>query len=187
MENSVLQPTNNENFNKFSIPVKWGIIIGIVGCILSTINLMFLVDIYYVFIIMNIVMFIVCVILYWLTGVQQRKAMGGYIDIKQAFQAIFIAILISSIITTIYGIIYTKVIDPGVVERIKAGTLGFMERMNAPDESIDEAAAKIDAQVLDSTKPGTLVLSFAKSLVITSIFGFICALIVRKKKPEYMA
>jgi hypothetical protein len=61
-----------------------------------------------------------------------------------------------------------------------------MEGMKAPQEKIDEAAANFDKQASDSLKPGVLLYSYAKSLVITSIFGFICALIVRRRPKQTM-
>src|SRR5688500_6069530 len=116
MENSVFEGTSQptSDFNRFSIPVKWGLIIGILSCILATINFMFIINNYVAFLVFTFVMYVVTIILYGVTGVQQRKAMGGYITFKEAFQAIFLAILISTIITSVYGVIYTKFIDPTV-------------------------------------------------------------------------
>jgi Na+/H+-dicarboxylate symporter len=112
--------------------------------------------------------------------------MGGYISIKEAFAAIFIAILISTIMTTIWGIVYARVIDPGLSLKIKESTLAFMESMKAPQEKLDQTAADIDKQIGDSIKPGALIYGYAKSLVITSIFGFICAAIVRRAPKQQM-
>ena len=187
MENSVSDTSGHppSDFNRFSIPVKWGLIIGIMACILVTINFMFIISNYIAFLVFTFVMYVVTIVLYGVTGVQQRKAMGGYITFKEAFQAIFLAILISSIISSVYGVIYTKFIDPDVVDRIKEGTLSFMERMNVPEERLDQTAADMDKQFEDSTKPGRFIYAFAKSLIISSIFGFICALIVKKQKPVF--
>jgi hypothetical protein len=186
MEHSVFETSQTpENFNRYSIPIKWGLIIGLLSCVLTTINFMFVINNYIAFLVFTFVTYILCIVLYGVTGVQQRKAMGGYITFKEAFQAIFLAILISSVISTIYGVIYTKFIDPTIVDRIKEGTLSFMERMNVPEEKLDQTAADIDQQFEDSLKPGKLAYAFAKSLIISSIFGFICALIVKKQKPVF--
>lgn len=183
MEKSVFEQVNNKEFNKFSIPLKWGILIGIVSCILTTVNYMYVLNHYILFLVLTFVYATLTIVFCGMAGIQQRKAMGGYMDIKQAFQVVFIAILISSLITTIYGVVYTKYIDPGVLDRVKESTLDFMARMNAPQDKIDDAAKKFDGQVVDSLKPSILIYSFAKSLVVSSIFGFICALIIKKKKP----
>src|ERR1043165_6375526 len=129
---------------RFDIPVKWGFIIGIIGIIMITVENMFLIKNYYMFMGGYIVIFIITVILYGIVGGQQRKAMGGYISFKDAFQAIFVAILISVSLTTIYSIIYVKLIDPGMMDKIKETTLAFMESMKVPQDKIDKTAADFD-------------------------------------------
>lgn len=174
-------------FRRFDIPVKMGILIGVAAAILSTANYMFLLPANYIaFLVFTFVIYIVCVLLYGVTGAQQRKAIGGYIDIKGAFQAIFIAILISSIISALWGFIYAKYIDPELMDKIKAGTLGMMERMRAPQDKIDEAATNFDKQIKESAGVGNILYAFAKGLIVQSIFGFICAAIVRRNPPEQM-
>jgi len=175
------------NFNRWDIPVKMGLLIGVIGVLLTTISYVLVMPASYIaFLVSTGVMFLVSIGLYYVTGVRQRKAMGGYINLKDAFAAIFVAILISTIITTIWGVVYAVVIDPQLPEKIKEGTLSFMEGMKAPQEKLDEQAAAIDKQFRDSLKPATLLYAYAKSLVITSIFGFICAAIVRRAPKQSM-
>ena len=188
MDNSVFNNSSEPaaDFNRFAIPVKWGVIIGILSCILVTINFMFVIGSSYVaFLVVSFLMWVLTVVLYGVTGAQQRKAMGGYITFKEAFQAIFVAILISSIISTVYGVIYARFIDPDMAERMKEGTLAFLEKMNAPEERIDKTMADMDEQFAASLEPGKLTYAFAKGLIISSIFGFICALIVKKQRPVF--
>lgn len=176
-----------ENFKRWDIPVKMGILIGLAGVLLSALNYMFIMPASYVaFLVCTGVTFIVTLLLYGVTGVRQRKAMGGYISIKEAFAAIFMAILVSSVITTIWGLVYAKVIDPNLSEKVKESTLAFMEGMKVPSEQLDKTAADIDEQLANSTKPKYLAYNFAKSLIVSSIFGFIVALIV-KRAPKQQA
>lgn len=175
------------DFNKWDIPVKMGVLIGLLSILLSVINYMFLLPKNYIaFMVMSGVMFLAMIILYWFTGARQRKAMGGFITLKEAFSTIFVAILISSIISTIWGILYAKIIDPHVADKVKAGTLEFMQNMHAPQDKLDETAANLDKQFGESMKPSILLYSYAKGLVMLSIFGFICAFIVKRKPKEQM-
>lgn len=172
---------------RFDIPVKMGIIIGVVAAILNTANYMFLLPVNYIgFLVFTFVVYIACILLYGVTGAQQRKAMGGFIDIKDAFQAIFIAILISSIISSVWGFVYARYVDPELTDKIKAGTLGLMERFKAPQDKLDEASAKFDEQVKSSLNFGNMLYAFAKGLILQSIFGFICAAVVRRNPPVEM-
>ena len=175
------------SFRRWDVPVKMGVLIGLVSIILSTVSYMFIMPASYgAFLAFSAVVFLVSMVLYWLTGDRQRKAMGGYITIKDAFSAIFIAILISTLMSTIWGIVYARVIDPGLPEKIKESTLSFMESMKAPQSKIDEMSETYEKQIGDSVKPGALIYSYAKSLVITSIFGLICAAIVKRTPKQQM-
>jgi uncharacterized membrane protein YvlD (DUF360 family) len=176
-----------QNFKRFDIPVKMGIIIGIVSSILNTANFMFLLPAN--FIAFSVFIFIIsfaCVLLYGVTGAQQRRAIGGFINIKDAFQAIFIAILISTAISSIWGLVYAKYIDPEIGQKLKAGTLAFMEKFNVPQDKLDEASRSLDEQLQESMRFSAILYSYAKSLIVYSIFGFICALIVRRSPAVTM-
>ena len=174
-------------FNRWDIPVKMGLLIGIASVLLSTISYMFIMPASYVgFLVTTGIITLASIVMYWYTGVRQRKAMGGYITLKEAFTAIFITILISTIITTAWGVVYAKVIDPHLTEKIKESTLAMMESMKAPQARLDQTADDIDKQIGDSTRPAMLLYSYAKSLIIMSIFGFICAAIVRRAPKQEM-
>jgi len=186
MENRVFSPSQAPQADNRLLPVMWGIITGVIGCLFITFNFLVLIKHYMLFMAFNIIGFMLTVVLYWLAGTRQRKALGGYIDIKTAFRAIFIVILISSIMTTAYGLMYTIYIDPDAIANTKEATLQFMEGRNVPQEKLDEVAETIDEQAAASKKPGNLAYAFARSLIINSIFGLLCALIVKRQRPEYM-
>ena len=174
-------------FNRWDIPVKMGLVIGLVSIIISVANYTFVMDKSYIaFLVVTGLTFLVTIFLYGLTGARQRKAMGGFISLKDAFSAIFVAILISTLISSVWGIIYAKWIDPNVTEKVKESTLAFMEGMKVPQEKLDSTAADLDKQLSESLKPGILIYNYAKSLVIMSIFGFICALIVKREPKQAM-
>ncbi|MEI8279690.1 MAG: DUF4199 domain-containing protein [Bacteroidota bacterium] len=185
MEKSVAD--NKGDFKRFDIPIKWGIIIGLISCYLTTVQFMYLMQHIYMFILSLLVFSLTNVILFGVVGAQQKKAMGGYISIKDAFQAIFVAILIFLAIATLYGILYDKVIDPSSKDRMKETVLNFMERMNAPREAIDKRAEEMDKIAKESQGVGAMIFGYMRYVIIYSIFGFICAAIVKKEKPANMA
>jgi hypothetical protein len=185
MENTAT--TINEPFNRFSIPIKWGVIWGILSCVLMTVEFMFFSDSYIVLTAGWLMTFLLGVVFYLITGFQQRKAMGGYITLKDAFQPIFIVILISSALSSIYGFFYFKYIDPDAMERMGATVISFMEKVDAPQESIDSAVEGFEKGAEDAKSVGAMALNFLKGIIISSIIGFICAAIVKKKKPEFGA
>jgi hypothetical protein len=170
--------------NKFAIPIRYGLMTGFVSMFLTTVSFLYVLKYSFIaFGVAGFLMFLVPVILYGVAGARQRKAMGGYISIKEGFQAIFIVILISQAISAVYGIIYTKYIDPECMERMKESALTMFEKMKMPQASIDEQMKGITEQVEGSLKIGKLLYSFAQSIIIHSIFGLICALIIKKERP----
>jgi hypothetical protein len=182
-----MENTNTTPFKKFDIPVKMGFITALVGILTFTLGNMLFIKNFVPYIIFLIVSFILVVIMLGVTGAQQRKAMGGYIEFKEAFQAIFVAILILCVCTFVYSEIYTHFIDPHFSDKMKESSLRFAEKMGATQEALDEAAKKADEGMAQKNNISNKLLSLFWSVVIYSIFGFICAAIVKKKRPENAA
>jgi hypothetical protein len=180
-----METTTAKPFNRFDIPVKFGIIIGLIMAVISTISYQFFTESWLGMMGFMVVSFVIYMVLYFITGVQQRKAMGGYIDIKQAFSAIFVAIIISLVISFIYNFIYVKFIDPDVIDRISETSVSFAEKAGAPQEQLDKIAEQVEEQKASAQGIGKQLLGFLSSIVLYSIFGFIIAAIVRKKRPEH--
>lgn len=174
-------------FKRFDIPLKWGLILGLLSCALFTIQNLYLVSNLMVYFASLALSFIITMALLCMVGVKQRRAMGGYITLKDAFQAIFVAILVILVITTAYSYIYLHFIDPDFPVRMKEATLNFTERMGGSQANLDEASRKFDEQMAKRNQIGTQIFSFFWSIVIYGFFGFICALIVKKNKPEFGA
>lgn len=171
--------------SRFAIPIRYGLMAGFIAMFLTTVGFLYVLKAsYFGFLGVTLLLpFVSSIIIYILAGIKQRTAMGGYINIKDAFQAIFVVILISTIISSVYGVIYAKFIDPECMERMKEATLAFFEKAKMPQASIDEQMKKIDDQVNGSLSPGKLLYSFASSVVLQSIVGLICALIIKKERP----
>lgn len=171
--------------NKNDIAIKWGVIIGLVSCLITTANFMVVIKSSYIaFLVVTFLAFGVTLVLAGVAAAQQRRAQGGYITFREAFRVVFICILIASLIGTVYGILYTKFIDPVSIARVKEATLGFMERMGVPPDSIDKTASDFDEQQEGSMSVRRIALAFAQSLIVYSLFGLLVALIVRRKRLE---
>lgn len=176
---------SNELFNRFAIPVRYGLMVGFILMFLTTVTFLYIMKWnFWAFSGAGFMMFLIPVIFYGIAASKQKKEMGGAISLKDAFQTAFVVILISQLISGIYGLIYIKYIDPDCMIRMKETMLEFFESMkNMPQESIDQQMKNMDEQIDGSTKPSILLYSTAKSIIIHSIFGFIAALIVSRKKP----
>lgn len=182
-----MENTNDATFNKNTIPIRWGILIALVGVIITTSYGMFLMDSMGMMgsIIIAIISYVTVLVLLGIMAGQQRKAMGGYITFKQAFQAIFIAILIIVAVSTIYSVVYSKWIDPTFNDRVKEMTLNFSYKIGG-EEAERRAAEQLENQG-DPHSISGILMSFGSTIVLYSIFGFLIAAIVKRNKPEHLA
>jgi uncharacterized membrane protein (DUF106 family) len=178
---------STEPVSKYAIAIRYGLMTGFVLMFITTIGFLYLLK--YSFIVFSIVSFIsyivpvIPVIFYYLAAKRQQALLGGFISLKDAFQVVFISILIAVAIFTIYGLIYNKYIDPENTTRMKEAALTFFEEMKMPQEQLDAQMKNIEEQTKDSTSFSKLSYSVSQSIILHSIFGFIVALIVSRKKP----
>lgn len=183
-----MNDTANTNFNKFAIPLRWGIVAGIASILMFTVYSMFLMGSmgFMGSTIFAFVSFAVCLLLVGLMAAQQRKAMGGYITFKEAFQGIFVTILIMIIISQVYSIIYTNFIDPAYFEKVKVMSTKLATQIGG-EEAADIAAERAEQQIEGQRSIAGIFLQLAGSIILYSIFGFIIAAIVKKEKPAHLA
>jgi hypothetical protein len=174
---------STEPVSKYAIAIRYGLMTGFISMFLTTINFLYLLKINYIaFLIGGFLMFVVPIIFYGIVGLKQRKILGGFISIRDAFQAIFIVILISMTINTIYGLIYNHFIDPDFINRMKDSMIDFFGSLKMPEEQLDEIMKKVDEATASVTKPSKIFFSYAQGIIFQSIFGFIVALIIKKER-----
>lgn len=188
MENELSTQVMPEGkYDKFSTAIKIGIIIAVIKILLNTIGYQFFIGNWIATSLVGLTSFVFGIAMYIYIGKQQRKMLGGYITIKDAFQVIFVAILISVVITYFYDIIYMKWIDPNLVDKIKESSMSFAEKMGATQDRLDKMSEEFDKSNTEKWSFNRQAISLLSSIVLNSIIGFICAAIVKKNKPAYMA
>lgn len=119
-------------------------------------------------------------------ALKSRKAMGGFMSFKEAFTSYFITIAIGTLISTVVGIVIFNFVDPDsaayINEKIITMTRETMENWGAPQESINEAMAKMEGENNFST--GAQLQSYVVRLLILSVLGLIVAVAVKRKDPN---
>lgn len=183
MENQATTP-----FNRFAIPVRWGIIISIVSIFITTIYGMFIMQSMGMMGmgIFGVLTFITMMLLLTAMAFQQRKAMGGYITFKEAFQAIFVSILIVTAVSAIYTFIYTNYIDTEYFEKTREMSIKMATSFGGEDAR-ELAEAEADKQIEKQKGISGVFMGLLTSIILYSLFGFIIAAIVKRKKPEHLA
>jgi len=134
--------------------------------------------------------FLPLVVAFWLTFIL-RKRIGGYWAFKQAVTGIFVMLFVASVISTISGLVFEKVIEPDMRERymrnMQNNTIEFMENANVDAEQIDEQMAKLDEQIEATAKstPLDTLKGFMIYIVVAFILAMIFALISKRERPMF--
>ena len=131
-------------------------------------------------------LFVIIVIIGYMSAVKSKKIQGGLISFKDAFTSFFITILVGTLISSIVSFVIFNLVDPEAAkdlnEKILIATKESMERFGAPEESIKEQLSKL--QEKDNFAIGTQLTNYIIGLVVYSIFGLIGAAIIKKKNPN---
>lgn len=166
--------------------LKWGTIIGLVYCALLFLRYSqgganpVMLGVW------SFIGYVVVLILLFICGNSRKKALGGYIELKDAFQTMFICVLGFEFFYMAFNFIYLKYVNPDFFQNMKDSLEAFMIKNNVDQGKIDEALESLDTQASKNMNLGNSILSFAYSIVISGIFALIFALIIRKKRDPFM-
>ena len=169
--------------------LTFGLIIGLIYCIslfarfnMTSSNPIMIGAVTLLFYLIVIGMLFFCV-------AKRRKELGGYIDLKNAFQTIFIAVLIAEAVYIIFNFIYLKFIDPGYFDKLQIAMENYFEKdikdEDKRDEMINRFKETMEKQKTKGLTIQGLALSYLISVAITGVFGFFVALIMRKRKQVF--
>ncbi len=169
--------------------VTFGVIIGLIYCVslfarynmVSSGPIMIgLIGLIFYLIIIGVMVF---------CGIKRRKELGGYITFKDAFQTIFVAILIGELIYFVFNFIYLKYVDPNYYDKFYNAMEQFMQKNIKDETKLDEQLNNLKEQLdTQKTKGGTIkgiALSYLISVAVSGIIGMIVSLIIRKNPPIF--
>jgi hypothetical protein len=116
-------------------------------------------------------------------AIEYRTEIGGYENFGKAFLIVFLIGAIGAVMQSVFSVILFKYIDPSLPELVKQvaleNTLDILEKVNAPQATIDESMAKARANDYNPS-----LLSFAYgigiSLVINTVLSLLIAAFVRR-------
>ncbi len=168
--------------SKYSIGLRFGIVTGFIYMILLFIRYKFFGTSPISFFWISLTGYAIVFMMFLFTGIARKKQLGGYGEIKEIFQSIFIAILITELFYVVFNFVYLKWVDPGFWGNFRSDSLSQYRKIGLPDEDIKERLRGIQS-LEDNVKPTGLIKGFGAAVVMDSIIGFIFAVILRKKRP----
>jgi hypothetical protein len=168
--------------SKYSVGLRYGLIGGVLYAVLLFCRFKYFSSnptSYYSF---TETSYLIILITLFLAGMARKKELGGFAEMREIFQSIFIAILLLELVYVLFVFIYMKFTDPGFISHFRASSLAYFHQKQLTDKDIDERIKGIES-ITEETKPSGLVIGFGTAVVVDSVFGFIFAAILRRKKP----
>ena len=166
-----------------SAGLQFGFIIGLVYCLLlfwrwSNVSNLFMIGIN------SILGYLVIIGLLFWEAVTRKKNEGGYIDLKNLFQTLFISVLIFELFYSVFNYIYFVYIDPNIVDKMKAGLSIALEKIGnqLTDEQKIEKLNNLD-EYNNIANIGKVIRGYFISIAVSGIVALLIALIIRKNKP----
>ena len=158
----------NEQVSTARVALKWGIILGIALIIYSLI--LFLTDsvgnrkLGFISFALSIAGLVLAMRDY-------RTLHGGYMSYGEGLSVGTLTAAVSGLLSSLFSVFYTTVIDTGVMERMVDRTRQQLEESGVPDDQIDQQMKIVEM----FQSPG---LSFAFGVIGAVIFGLLLSLVI---------
>jgi len=167
--------------SKYYIGLRFGLLTGLIYAVLLYIRYRYLASNPIQFSLFAVVTYVIILIMYLLAGIARRRQLGGIGEMKDIFQSIFIVILITEFAYIIFNLIYLKLVDPLFWENLKTTSQIYYQKQKWSHEQMEQAM-KGFKDVDQQTKPMGLIKGYGYSVIVDSLFGFIIASVVRRKR-----
>lgn len=171
--------------------IKYGLILGLISLVLGIVVLNISKSIQTFWLLtglsyaINTILYMVIALVFAYT---LRKKNGGFWNFSIALKSTFLMLLISTVLATVFTMIYVHTINPGLQEEVLRNTINVtieqLESSGAPDDVIDSRVATLEEQ-MNSLGQLTLKDTFRSlmiSILMQFIFSLILAAITRNEK-----
>jgi hypothetical protein len=163
--------------------VKWGLIISVVYCLFLYLRYDIGENNMLLFGVLAFVGFVLVLVLLLVSGFNLRKKLGGYIELKEAFKALFYAVLIFELAYAVFNFIYLKYINPDFFYNLKDATEKMLIETKQPQSDIDKMLNSIDVDAPQKMNFFDVLKTYLLWVAITGAIAFLMALIIKRKSP----
>lgn len=117
-----------------------------------------------------------------------RKNLGGFMTIGEGFIFGFISLTVSSIITSIFTLIFIQFIEPNYMVDIMNSQKEWMQDFMSgklSEEEIEKALAQIDAKTAEMTPIKQTLQTFGYGIFGSALISIIVAAIMKKRQNPF--
>lgn len=178
---------NEQSVNSAAHGIRWGLIIGAVYAVFAVLrhSLGAANPVYYS--LLMFIGFVVVLVLLFLCGLRLRRDNGGWIEMREVFKAMFIAVLIFEAIFTIAYFVYLKYINPGFFDTFMTNSENMLLQARRPQSEIDQLMRTLE-QSRDQIQQSSvfdLLKTYLYYVGITGLFAIIFSFILKRKPPVF--
>jgi len=109
-----------------------------------------------------------------------REELGGFISFGRGFLVAFVALMISSVISSIFNFIYINYIDPSAMEVILQSTESMMSGFGMSEDQIEEAVEQTRKSM---ESPISILTGLIAMSLFSAIFAAIFGGIMKNERP----
>ena len=169
--------------------MKWAIIMGIVSILFAIV--LYVID--YTLMVQLKVLFIALALYFGIViygGIEYRNAVGGYLSYGKAWQHAMIVFAISSLISTLFNLLFYNVIDPELPAKLTEASVenqrAMMQSFGAPEDSIDQALEQGRKNAADQFTPWGMTKGYGIILIVSGVLAAISSIFVKKNERVEM-
>lgn len=166
--------------------LKWGLIISAVYLVFLFLRYRLGAENVLYMSLFTFVGFVAVLILLFMTGITRRRQMGGFIELKDAFQTMFVAIVIYEFVYAVFNFIYLKYIDPEFFQKVRASTEELMLRMGQSQSEVDRRLEVLDEANGKKLTGSSVFINYLQGIAVSGVFALIFALIIKKKRDPFL-
>ncbi|HWB26728.1 MAG TPA: DUF4199 domain-containing protein [Chitinophagaceae bacterium] len=166
-----------------SAGLTWGVILGLIYCLFLYLRWSAATNIA-AYALLAVINYLLILGLLFVEAAYRKKSAGGFIELKELFQTLFISVLLFELFYALFDFLYLKWIDPGVIDRMRKATQVMFDKSTVPisDEQKKSTLQAIDS-LRQSTQVGNVIQSYFTYVAVSGVLAFFIALIMRKRKP----
>jgi len=165
--------------------VTYGLIGGLVICIVSLIQYLGGIDMYLSPV--GYVSYLVVITMAVLAALKLRRSNEGFLEFSQALKVTFTVFALALLLQTLFTYVLFNFIDTdfkdAVSQEIMNKTEQMMKNFGASDSQIEEALES--ERNKDQFSLGRVLLGYAVTCIVSFIFCLLIAVIVKKSKPAF--
>lgn len=167
--------------------IKWGLIIGLAYALLLYLRYAVGSNNVVLFGLFTIVGFIAVLVLLLVSGFQFRKQNGGFVEMKELFKTLFIAVLIFEAFYALFTFVYLKYVDPEFFAKLRNSSETLLISAGQPQPEIDKTLANIDKMSESSKNVNVfdVLKSYLYAVGITGLFALLFAFIIKRQPPVF--